>query len=81
MFAYKLVMLGYIFVVEIGNTQIEKDVEYKSKIEYCKIQAKLFGAYGILHIDVDTQNPKGFYKYVEQQKQQYARKKFFTHGY
>ena len=34
MFTYKLVVLGYIFVVEIGNTQIEKDVEYKSKIEY-----------------------------------------------
>lgn len=68
MFAYELVVLGYVFVVEIGNAQIEKYVENKSKIEYCKIQAKFFGTHGILYVDINAQNPKGFYKYIEQQK-------------
>lgn len=53
-------MLGNVFVVEIGDTQIEKNIEQKGKVVQGKVHAVGTGLQGILHDPVDTKYPNRF---------------------
>jgi len=53
-------MLGNVFVVEIGDTQIEKNIEQKGKVVQGKVHAIGTGLQGVLHDPVDTKYPNRF---------------------
>ena len=58
MFAYQLGLLGDVAGIEIGNPQVEQDVEDVGKIEDGKIETIAFCAYRILYATVYAQNPE-----------------------
>lgn len=59
-------VLGYISIVEIGKTKVEKDIEKKSKIKNGKVKSVIGSTYNVLHRSIDTQNPKRLNQQIEQ---------------
>jgi hypothetical protein len=54
-------MLCYIFIVEIGNSNIEQNIQQKRKIEQSEVHPVTLIANHILYCAVDAKNPKWFY--------------------
>ena len=65
MFGQKEVMLCNIPVVEVGDSDIQKDVEDHGKIEEGKIKAIALCSNHILNSTVDPQHPEGFDQQVQ----------------
>ena len=61
MFFKKKIMLCYIFIVEIGNSNIEQNIQQKRKIEQSEVHPVTLVANHILYCAVDAKNPKWFY--------------------
>jgi hypothetical protein len=65
----KLVVLGDIPVVEIGDAKIEKDVEKEGEIKNNKIKTVLLGTYNVLNAPVDAKYPKGLNQQIKKKDQ------------
>jgi hypothetical protein len=59
LFKQKIVLCN-IFIVEIGNANIEQNIQQERKIEQGKVHPVTFVANHILHSAVDSKNPKRF---------------------
>jgi len=68
MFFKQKIVLGDIFIVEVGNSHIEQNIQQQRKIEKGKIHPVVFVAYKVLHTSIDTKNPKWFYQKIEGKK-------------
>ena len=75
----KVSVLGDIPVIEIGDAQVQQDVEKEGEIEERVILPVSFRPYSILHGTVDTQEPKGFDHQVQKKQERQVGDKFSLH--
>jgi hypothetical protein len=55
-----MIVLGNIPVIEIGDAQVEKNVEKEREIEYDKVKPIISHPYYVLYIPVYPENEYGF---------------------
>ena len=79
MFVEKVIVLGYIPVIEIGNSKIEQDIKKKSKVKYCEIEAILTRGCNILDRTIDAENPERLNQKIKEQKKSKIGYKFTLH--
>ncbi len=73
---------GNISVVEVGNSEVEKNIEKQRKIKKSKIKTVICRTHRILHRHIDTENPKRLNKQVQRnQKKQVYDKLFSQNGF
>ena len=60
MFFKQKIVLCNIFIVEIGNSNVEQNIQQQRKVEEGKVQPVALVANHILYRAVDTKNPKWF---------------------
>ena len=65
-------MLGNVAGVEVGDTEVEEDVEDVGKVEDGEIETVFIGSHGVLNPCFDAQNPEGFDEQVEEQNPEKA---------
>ena len=68
MLVQQVVVLCNVPVVEIGDPEIEKNIEEKRKIEYRKIKTILAWSHDILHRAVDAKNPEGLNQQIKKKE-------------
>jgi hypothetical protein len=78
-FVEKLVILGNIPVVKIGNPEIEKNIKKERKIKNCEIKTVLTRSYNILHGTVDAKNPEWLHQQVKKKQKTKVGNKFTLH--
>ena len=54
MFFKQKIVLGDIFIVEVGYSHIEQNIQKQRKIEKGEIHPVTFVAYKVLHTSIDT---------------------------
>ena len=59
-------ILGYVSVIEAGNTKIEENAKQKWKIQNGRIIPVFWQTNQILNASVNTKDPEGFNQKVEQ---------------
>jgi hypothetical protein len=79
MLVQELVILGNVFVVEIGDPKIEQDIEKKSEIEYRKIKTVFARGYHVLNGAVDTKNPEWLNQQIKKKQKTKVGYKFTFH--
>ena len=67
MLADELGVLGDVAGVEVGDAQVQQDVEDIGQIEDGEVEAVDLVADGVLHAHLDAEYPEGFYQQVGQQ--------------
>ena len=60
-------MLRNVACVEVGDAQVEQDIEDVTEVEDGEIEAIHLVADSILHAYLDAENPEGFHQQVGQQ--------------
>jgi hypothetical protein len=80
MLVQKVAVLRYVAVIEIGDSQVEQDIEKKGKIKYRKIKAIFAGSGNILHRPVDTENPEGLNQQIKKKQKSKVGNKFTLHS-
>ena len=58
--------MGYISIVEIGQTKVEKDIEKKGEVKNRKVKSVIGSTYNVLHRSIHAQNPKRLNQQIEQ---------------
>jgi hypothetical protein len=58
MFAEQVVVLRYVFIIEIRNSKIQKYIKEKGKIKECDVVTIYFSSDSDLNIAVDSKYPK-----------------------
>ena len=79
MLAQELVVLGDVPVVEIGDPEIQQDIEEKGEIEDNQVKAIIPHPHHILDVPVNPENENRLDKQVQQQKQPQVCKEFSLH--
>ena len=79
MSAQKVIVLGYISIIEICDTKIEKNIKEKCKIEYRKIEAIFARSSYILNSTIDAENPERLNQEIKKQKKSKIGYKFTLH--
>ena len=74
-----MVVLSYVFIIEIGDPKIKHDGQYERKIENREISAIAGRTYLILDSPVETQNKNGFYEQVHNKQKSKIGYKFLLH--
>ena len=80
MLIQQLVVLGYIPVVEIGDPEIEQDIEEKGKVKDFEVETVIHHARDDLYVPVNSENPDGFDQEVQRQQQPQVCQKFSLHN-
>jgi hypothetical protein len=60
MLVQQLLVLRNIPVIEIGDAEIEEDIEKKRKIEHFKVESIIHRTHHVLNVPVDGKNPDWF---------------------
>jgi hypothetical protein len=79
MLVEQLLVLRNVPVVEIGDAEIEQDIEKEGKIQNFKVEPIIEGSHHVLNIPVDSKNPDRFDEKVEQKHQPKVRQEFSLH--
>ena len=79
MFGEQVIILCYVFIIEIGDTKIKHDGQYERKIENREIGAIAGRTNLILNSPIETQNKNGFYEQVHNKQKSKVRYKFLLH--
>ena len=64
MFGEKMTILGNIFIVEIGESQVQDNIEEERKAEHCVIHSVVLQPNFLLYGNVDNNNPKRLNKQI-----------------
>ena len=73
MLADKLGILRNIARIEVGHAQVKQYVENVSEVENGNIEAVHLGANGVLHSDLDAEQPERFDQQICQQNPEQSR--------
>lgn len=65
-----MLMLGNVFVVVIGDSKVQKNIEYHRKTEQGEIQSIAFMAHDVLHGAVNSKYPERFDQNIQKKEQQ-----------
>jgi hypothetical protein len=79
MFTQQMVILSNIFIVEIGDSKIEKDIEKERKIKKCDVVTINLSTHSNLNIPVNAKNPKRLDQQVEGQNKEEVGYKLALH--
>ena len=79
MFIQKVIVLSYIPVIKISDSEIEQDIKEKGKIENRKIEAIFPGSSDILHGPVDAKNPEWLYQQIKKKQKTKIGDEFTLH--
>jgi len=79
MLVQQVLVLGYVPVVEIGDTKIEKDVEEEGKVKNGEIKTVFTGCGHVLNRSVNAKYPKWLHQQVDEQKKTEIGDKFTLH--
>lgn len=79
MLTQQVIILGNILIVEVGNTEIEKDIEKEGKIKERDVVTIDLCSYSNLNIPVNTKNPKRLDQQVEGQNKEEVGYKLALH--
>jgi hypothetical protein len=80
MLVQQMDMLGNVSVIEIGNTGIKQYIKNKSEIKYGEIKTIIHIPNGILHGQVNPENPERLYQEIQEQQKSQIDQEFFLHG-
>lgn len=78
MLADEVRVLGDVAGVEVGDAQIQQDVEYISEVEDGEIESVGLCSNGILHANFNAKNPQRLDNDVEQQHPKKTGDEFFV---
>lgn len=62
-----MIVLGYVFIIKVGDPKIKYDGKNERKIKDREINAIAGCPYFILNSPVETQNKNGFYEQIHDQ--------------
>jgi hypothetical protein len=79
MLVQELVVLGNVPVVEVGNAEIEKDIEKEGEIQEVKIETIIHDPRDDLNIPVNCKNPDRFDQKIQSKQQSEVCQKFPLH--
>ena len=75
-----MVVLRDVPVVEIGDAEIEQDVEQEGEVKEGKIKSVFGGSYSILNYAVNPENPERFDQDIQKEQEGQVGDKFLLHA-
>jgi hypothetical protein len=74
-----VIVLSYIPVIKVGDSEIEQDIKEKCKIKYCKIKSIFTGSSYILHGSVNAKYPERLDQQIKKKQKTKVGDEFTLH--